>query len=173
MRQVHIALLGFEADYGRFPDASTIADVRSRTHTTLSLGTTSSNDYFRQLLATGDAKTERIFWADVPATPRKPNETLGADALKKGECSFSYIAGLSSSSDSATPLAATPMIPGTDHFDPDPFFDKAIILRIDGSVKLETIRTDNHKVAVAGRKTLFEPSYAIWNGKAPDIKWPE
>ncbi|RYG73674.1 hypothetical protein EON80_03095 [bacterium] len=105
-------MIDFEADYGRFPDNTTIADVQSRTRTTLTLGTSYSNDYFRQLIAAGN-KSERIFWAPIPATPRKPNDVLGPDALKKGECSFSYVAGLTTSDDPATPVAMTPMIPGT------------------------------------------------------------
>jgi len=173
LRQLNLALIDFEADYGRFPDASTIADVQSKTHTTLSLGTSTSNDYFRQLIAADIVKIEKLFWTKTPSTPRKPNETLGADALKKGECSFAYVAGLTSSSDPATPVVVTPMIPGTWTFDPDIFGDKACILRIDGSAKTETIRTDNHKISVQGGKTLFDPSLPHWGGKRPDLKWQE
>jgi hypothetical protein len=67
----------------------------------------------------------------------------------------------------------TQMIPGTYQFDPEAFGDKAIILRIDGSAKPETIRTDNHLISVPGGKTLFDPSLPHWNGKRPDLKWPE
>lgn len=172
IRQLHLALFQFDSDYGRFPDATTIADVQARTHTTLALGTATSNDYFRKLIATGAAKSESIFWAKTSATPRKPNNILGAHTLKKGEVSFAYIAGLSGSSITATPLAMTPMIPGTDQFDPEPFEDKAVVLRVDGSAKAEVIRTDNHKVAVPGG-TLLDPSQPYWGGKAPDLKWPE
>jgi hypothetical protein len=173
LRQLHLALIDFDADYGRFPDASTIADVQSRTHTTLALGTSTSNDYFRQLIAAKTAKNETIFWAKTPATPRKPNNILGADALKKGECAFSYVTGLSTSSDLGTPVAVTSMIPGSVGFDLDAFNGKALLLRIDGSAKSEVIRTDNHKVAVSGSKTLFDSSLPHWHGKAPDLKWPE
>jgi len=172
IKQLNLALIDFEADYGRFPDASTIADVQSKTHTSLALGTSYSNDYFRQLIANG-VTYEKIFWAPIPATPRKPNNVLGPDALKKGECSFAYVAGLSSSDDPGTPLAMTPMLPGTEQFDPDVFGDKAVILRIDGSAKPETIRTDNRKVSVQGGRTLFEPGMWYWNGKKPDLKWAE
>lgn len=172
LKQLHRALLDFDSDYGRFPDAASIADVQSRSHTTLSLGTSTSNDYFRQLIAAETAKSETIFWAKTSATPRKPNNILGADALKKGECSFAYVAGLSGSSDSATPVVMAPMIPGTYQFDAVPFGDKAVILRIDGSAASATIRTDNHLISVPGG-TLFDPSLPIWNGKPPDLKWPE
>jgi hypothetical protein len=172
LKQIHVALINFEADYGRFPDATIIADVQSKTHTSLALGTVSSNDYFRQLIATG-TKSEKIFWAKTPSTPRRPNDVLGPDALKKGECSFAYVAGLASSDDPGIPVAMTPMIAGTDEFDPNVFGDKAIVLRIDGSVMAETIRTDNSKVSIRGGKTLLDPSLPYWRGKAPDLKWPE
>jgi len=173
IKQLHLALLDFDADYGRFPDAATIADVQSRAHTTLALGTATSNDYFRQLIAAETVKNETIFWAKTPATPRKPNNILGTDTLKKGECSFAYVAGLTAASDSATPIVMTPMIPGTFSFDPGAFGDKAVVLRIDGSARAETIRTGDHKVAIPGGKTLFDPTLPHWHGKAPDLKWPE
>jgi len=172
IKQIHFALLDFDSDYSCFPDAASIADVQSKTHTTLSLGTSTSNDYFRQLIAAETAESETIFWAKTPATPRKPNNVFGADTLKKGECSFAYVAGLTASSDSETPIVMTPMIPGTHQFDPAPFGRKAVILRIDGSAKAATIRTDNHEVAVPGG-TLFDPSLPHWGGKRPDLKCPE
>ncbi|MEK7951241.1 hypothetical protein [Luteolibacter soli] len=172
IKQLNLALIDFDADYGRFPDDTTIADVRSKTHTTLALGTTTSNDYFRQLIAASN-KSERIFWAPIPATPRKPNEVLGSDALKKGECSFAYIPGLTSSDDPATPVVMTPMIRGSYQFDPNVFAEKAVILRIDGSAKPETIRSSDRKVVIGGGKTLFDPSLPHWHGRRPDLKWPE
>jgi hypothetical protein len=171
IRQIHLALLDFDADYGRFPDATTITKVQSETHTTLALGTSTSTDYLRQLIAAGTAKNETIFWAKTPATPRKPNNTLGADALKKGECSFAYVAGLSASSDSATPILMTPMIPGTFQFDPKPFGNKTVVLRIDGSARPEVI--DKHGNVMINGMNLFDPRQPYWHGKAPDLKWPE
>jgi len=86
LKALHLALLDFDSDYGRFPDASTIPMVKSTTSTTLPLGTTTSNDYFRQLVAT-TAKAEVIFWAKTATTPRKPdNNIAGTHALEKGEC---------------------------------------------------------------------------------------
>ena len=176
IKQLHLALIDVEADYGCCPDTSSIADVRAETHTTLALGASTSNDYFRQLIAAETAKSETIFWAKTPATPRKPNNDMrGADALKKGECAFAYVAGLTASSNSATPIVMTPMIPGTFCFDSTTkaFGNKAVVLRIDGSAKAETIRTDTSEVAVSGGKTLFDPSLPCWHGKRPDLKWPE
>ena len=44
-RQIGLALFEFEAEYGKFPDATTIATVRRKTDTSLSLGARTSNDY--------------------------------------------------------------------------------------------------------------------------------
>ena len=170
IKQVHLALLDFESDYGAFPDASTIPAVKAKTSTTLALGSSNSNELFRQLIATG-TKSEKVFWARSAGTPRKPNDIFGADTLKKGECAFTYIAGLSSSSDPNAPVAMVPVIPGTWEFDPKPFDGKAVVLRIDGSAKAQPIDRSGH--VMIGGMNIFDPHQPYWRGKAPDIKWPE
>jgi hypothetical protein len=171
LKQLHLALLDFDSDYGAFPDVSTIPDVKADTGTTLALGSGSSNELLRQLIATV-CKAETIFWVRTPATPNRPNNILGTDALNKGECAFAYItAELSSSADSAAPVLITPAIPGTWKFDPKPFDGKAMALRIDGSVTAEPI--DKHGNVMIGGMNLFDPRQPYWRGKTPDIKWPE
>ncbi|HEY1121105.1 MAG TPA: hypothetical protein VGE67_05875 [Haloferula sp.] len=170
IKQVNLALIDFDNDYGAFPHASTISTVKAATATTLALGNSSSNELFRQLIAAGN-KSEKIFWAKTAGTPRKGNDILGADALKKGECAFTYIAGLSISSDPAAPVLMTPVIPGTWKFDPKPFGGKAVVLRVDGSAKVETI--DKNSDVMIGGMSIFDPRQHYWHGKSPDIKWPE
>ncbi|MCW1925626.1 hypothetical protein OKA05_23915 [Luteolibacter arcticus] len=168
LKVTNLELINFDNDYGRFPDASTIADVKEATKTTLALGTTTSNDFFRQLLATRNT-SERIFWAPAPGKRRKPNDILGDNALAKGECIHSYIAGLSKN-DRGLPLVMAPMIPGTTRFDPIPYGDKAVVLRIDGSASPESLDKEG-RMNVRGKDPLDPSNY--WNGKAPDLKWPE
>lgn len=170
IKQVNLALIDFDNDYGSFPDASTIPAVKASTATTLSLGTSSSNDLLRQLIATGN-KSEKIFWAKSAGTPRKGDDILGADALKKGECAFTYIAGLSTSSDPSAPLLLVPVIPGTWKFDPKPFKGMAVVLRVDGSARSEAI--DKNGGVIINGLNIFDPRQPYWRGKAPDIKWPE
>lgn len=172
LKQMGLSLIEFDTEYGSFPDATTIDDVKAATKTSLELGDRTSNDLFRQLVATGN-KTERIFWAPQPGKRRKPNDILGSDALAKGECIYSYVAGLAASSRHAAPVAMAPMIPGTTQFDPAPYGDKAVVLRIDGSVRQETISQDTHEVKLTGGRTLLDPKEHYWRGKAPDLKWPE
>ena len=170
IKQTHLALLDFNEDYGAFPDASTISAVQAKTSSTLALGSSNSNELFRQLIAAGK-KSEKIFWARSADTPRKPNDIFGPDTLKKGECAFTYIAGLSSSSDPNAPVAMAPVIPGAWKFDPKPFDGMAVILRIDGSAK--PLPIDKNGDVIFSDMNLFDPRQPYWRGKAPDIKWPE
>ena len=171
-RQVHLALFNFDADYGRFPDGSTIAAVKADTGTAVTLGTSSSNEMLRQLLVTV-AKSESIFWAYSAITPRKPDQVMnGSHALEKGECAFAYVAALSSSSDPATPVLMAPVDPGKRCFERrKDYQNKAVVLFLDGSAK--TFPIDKHgKVQVSGMD-IFDPRQPFWGGKAPDVKWPE
>jgi hypothetical protein len=170
IRQIGLTLFAFDEEYGRFPDASTIPAVQATTGTTLHLGDSSSNQLFRQLLATVGT-SEQIFWAKTPATRKKPNDVLGADALAPGECAYSYVAGLTSSGDPETPVVMIPMIRGTLKFDPKPFDGKAIVLNLDSSANALTIE-ENGDVLLNGMN-LFDPRQPFWNGKTPDIKYPE
>jgi hypothetical protein len=171
-KQIWLALQEFDSTYGRFPAASTAARVKVDTNTPLTLGAENSNQLFRQLIATG-LKSEKPFYAKTKNS-RKPDDLFMDDAhgLSHGECAFAYVAGLSSQSLPSLPLAMTPMIPGTTRFDPGPFDGKAIVLRVDGSVNSLKIDPAGH-VMVEGGKDLFDPDNAFWNGKVPDIKWPE
>ena len=170
LRQIGLNLFFFEEDYGRFPDASTIPAVQSTTGTTLALGTSSSNDLFRQLLATV-GKSEKIFWAQTSIPRRPPNDVLGADALVPGECAISYIAGLTSAGDPETPIAMTSVIRGTWKFDREAFGGRAIVLRLNGSATEFPI--DKNGDVILNGMNLFDPRQPFWRGKAPAIKYPE
>ncbi len=144
--------------------------MKAATSTTLTLGSSSSNELFRQLIANG-IKSEKPFWAKTAISRRKGNDILGPDTLVKGECGFTYIAGLSAAGDPETPLIMTPVIPGTRKFDRKPFGEKAVVYFRDGSVKALTIDKTGH--VIVNGMNLFDPRQPYWHGKAPDIKWPE
>lgn len=170
-RQIGMALYEFEIEYGKFPDATTIAAVRSKTGSTLPLGTTSSNDFFRQLMAGGIAQSEAMFYTKGQST-RKPDGLMnGSHALARGECGFSYLMGLSSKGNPSRPIIVAPLIPGTDRFDPKPFKGKAVLLKLDNSVTSLPINKDGHVIVVG--KNLFDPTNLIWEGKPPVIVWPK
>ncbi len=170
-RQLGLCLFEFESDYGKFPDPSTIAAVRAKSGTLLPLGTRTSNDYFRQLLAARIAQSELFFYADI-ADSRKPDGRMDpGHAIEKGECGYSYLLGLSSKGNPSRPIAVTPMIPGTGEFDPKAFDGKAVMLKLDNSVSSLPIDKDGH-ARINGRK-LMDPANPIWEGKPPVIAWPE
>jgi hypothetical protein len=166
-----LALEEFDFAYGRYPDASTAAAVKAATCTPLTLGDGSSNQLFRQLIATG-LKSEKPFRAWIPGS-HEPDDRFDDDAhaLAKGECGFAYIAGLSSSSSPGAPLLVCPLIPGTTRFDCEPFNGKAIVVRVDNSISSFRIGKEG-RVMIDGMD-LFDPRQPYWQGKAPDIKWPE
>lgn len=171
VRSIGLTLYEFDAEYGNFPDATTAADVKAATTTPLTLGTASSNQIFRQLIAYG-LKSEKPFYAKI-AGSRKPDDIFldDAHALTAGECGFAYIAGLSALSDPSAPVMVAPLIPGTTFFDPKPFGGKAVVLRIDNSATAEPIDPSG-RVMIRG-KDIFDPSQPYWKGTPPDIKWQE
>jgi len=83
-REVHGALIEFDVQYGTFPNASTISKVRNDTATLLDLGTKSSNDYLRQILALGFGN-EKMFGIRSRRFSMLDNRCDGAEALKRGE----------------------------------------------------------------------------------------
>ena len=170
-RQIGFALFEFEIEYGRFPDATTITAVQKETGTLLPLGTKTSNDYFRQLIGAGITQSEPMFYARIEGS-RKPDGLMDpANTLVKGNVGFAYLAGLASMGSPSRPLVVTPLIPGTDRFDPKPFDGKAVILKMDNSVTSIPIQKDGH-VLLSGRNIL-DPGHPIWDGKPPVIVWPE
>lgn len=74
-----------------------------------------------------------------------------------------------------TPLVLTPLVPGKRLFDTKSsrkyFSGKAIILHADNSVCSYPVDSSGH-VWIDG-KILFDPSQPFWDGKEPDVKWPE
>jgi hypothetical protein len=170
-RQIGLALFEFQREYGSMPDTGTIEKVRQKTGTDLKLGTKSSNDFFRQLLAANITGSELIFYAKVSGTSKPDSVFIGAKALEKGECGFTYLTGVFDGCDPGRPVIVAPMIPGTDRFDPKPFAGKAVVLRADNSVTSLTI--DNHGHAIFEGENLMDPAHPVWQGKPPVIAWPD
>ncbi len=175
-RMINAALMEFEKDYGRYPDTTTISEVRTRTGTDMIFGTSTSNEYLRQLLA-----------VEPGANPKFPNERAysirgekgaladydiqGSRALEKGECGFAYIPGLSSLSPTDMPVLIGPLVPGTDKVDASRADGKAVALCIDGSAIELKVDSAGH-VMVRGKR-LLDPANPIWDGKPPTLVWPE
>jgi len=172
LRQIGIALCEFENDFGELPNDHT-ADLVTQAcpehgH---NLSGTSSNALFRQLFAAEIILSEQMFYAEVPGTRKPDGDIDPGKLLEKGEVGFAYVAGLSSKGNPARPIAFAPVIPGTNRFDPEPFDGYAVFLRIDNSVSSVVIGKDGH--CRIGGIDILSVENPIWDGKAPDIRYPE
>lgn len=169
-RQIGQALLEFDNQYSSYPDQTTAQAVQDATGTPLNLAGNTSNDMFRQLLATGIAANEEMFYAKISYTKKGDNVFNTADrALSPGENGFGYLVNGNvaiSSSNSARPIAVTPLLNAqTDgQFDASPFNNKAIVLRLDNSAVAYNIRqTDRQAITPGGNRTLLQTG--------PDTVW--
>lgn len=171
-RQIGIALFEFEAEYGKFPDASTASEVKRRCVTPLTLTGNTSNDYFAQLIASGIAQSEPMFYAKAKGSV-KPDGKMDSDAtvLVHGNTSFAYIAGLDSKANPSTPVIFGPVIPGTSTLDTKVYDGKAVVLKLDCSAT--SVRIDAKGRIMIYGFDLLDSKNPIWNGKAPDVKWPK
>ena len=169
-KRLGTGLLEFERTYHRFPDSTTAPMVKAHSGTSLTLGDSSSNQLFRQLLVTGLAKEDNF---QSPRTGVRPDGVFSSDAtaLAPGECSFAYIPGLDSKSKPCPPVLFTPMSGMTGRFDRARFNGDAVIGFADGSVRRLPI--DKHGKVQLNGMDLFDPRQPFWGGNAPDIKWPE
>jgi prepilin-type N-terminal cleavage/methylation domain-containing protein len=163
-KQIGLALFGFDEDYGSYPSPATAEEVKENNpDTTMTLGNSSSNDYFRQLLAAGHMDQEKPFYAKAPYTKKPDNDMSGSEALDNGEVGFAYIMAsqteaLSSSGNSARPIIAAAVYNGLSDgtFDLDVYDKKAVILRLDNSASVESIRPSDKRVLVGGGRHLLQ-----------------
>lgn len=179
-KQLFLALSEFSEDYGSLPDRETAAEVRNRTNTKLDLDGDSSNDYFRQLIATGILKSEEPCYALTAGSKRKPDNLLdGSDALKPGEVGFSYLLNGTAAMPTDHPTRIIAVTPVADArkgvFDPNPMGDKAIALTCDGGVHQLDIQPGTLKLHLAKGKTLLDSGAGTCWGTAvhPVIKAPK
>lgn len=170
-RQIGLAMLEFQYEYGKYPDTTTIAAVQSATGNVIPSGTKTSNDFFRQLFAAGMAQSEPMFYAKNRDSHKPDGYMAGSHLLEKGECGFTYFLGAIDGGNPKRPIVVAPMIPGTDRFDPKALEGKAVILNMDNSVTSLPIDKDGH-VFLDGRN-LMDPHHPIWEGHAPVIAWPD
>lgn len=176
-KEIGVALYSFEQDYGSYPSAATITKVRADHPGVFApMGTATSNDFFRQLIVAECIDQERLFHVHGLSTRKPDNVMTGADMLKKGECGFSYIAGLPyPNSLPQTPVLMTPLLPGKRLFDyklsRKYYGGKAVILFSDNSVL--SLPVDKSGRVHLNGKDLFDPSQPFWHGRLPDVKWPE
>ena len=171
LRQIGLGLAEFEAEYGKFPDASTIVEVKKQTGTPLMLKDASSNDLFRQLLAGKFVQSERVFGA-FEMNSKLPDglDDKDTNALTAGECGFAYVLSLSATDDPSRPLVFGPVKPGTRSVDSEMIDGEVVVLFADASVHRFPLY---QKGVIPIRGNVFDPSHPVWSGKSLEIKWPK
>ena len=173
-RQIGLAMFEFETEYGSFPDARTEDLLQNEDGYTLGSG--SSNAYFRQLLAADITQSEAMFFAKSKRSPRKPDGNIdGAEALKAAEVGFGYILdgtnGQSTAGNPARVIAAAPLLAASDDFDPDPYDKNAVVLRIDNSVASLRINEENQAILSGGATpVLLLDAGGIWGDAAEGVQ---
>lgn len=170
-RSFGLALLEFQNEHGRYPDASTarlVADITSTPEITGS----SSNARFRQLFQAGLTQSELMFYAKSDGT-RKPDGIITGDqAIAPGECGFAYVENIRTDDGVPRPLAMAPFVKGRAEFDPMPFDNRAIVLWSDNSVRSLPIDRITREVILDGQ-SLLDPAHPIWGGVPPSLLLPE
>lgn len=168
-KQLFYLLIEFDQDWGEFPNDDTAKedeDLKSFTGKY-------SNDYLGQFIGGGYTRSEEIFFAKGGSTTdKKPDNdtTTRKKTLEAGECGFAYYKGMSTSDHSGRPVLCAPMTGKGFKFDPKPYNGKAIVLRIDGAVKIYTIDENGDAVSATGKKIFEGGKDSVWGEKGPDIK---
>jgi prepilin-type N-terminal cleavage/methylation domain-containing protein len=177
-KQIGLAMFEFETEYGSFPDSTTATTVTANTSTTLSMTASDSNGLFRQLFGAGYTQSEAMFYAKTPTTKKPDGNITGEDCLAAGEVGFGYILrddlGLSTGGNPSRPYVVTPLA-GTSgtNFDPGPFDNKAVVLRVDNSVSSLQILPTGAVNLSPGQALLAVGTSSVWGtGTAPAIKFP-
>ena len=170
-RSFGLALLEFESEYGRFPDASTAALVANDTNTP-EITDSSSNARFRQLFRAGITQSEFSFYAKAVGTHKPDGVISGDQALAPGECGFAYVENIRTDDNIPRPLAMAPFVKGSTQFDHMPFDGKAVILWSDNSVRAVPIDRFTGEVMIDGQN-LLDPAHPIWGGVPPSLLLPE
>ena len=170
-KQVKLALDSFAADFdGMYPSDDTAEYIVE------ALGTTYSNDYFRQLFFAGSTQTETIFWVKnsaVAASTAPDNEIreggrIQADmVLEQGDAHWAYITDQTDLDAPNRPLILDGYKKNTSEWDPDTWDNKVIVLRIDGSVRPMRMRASDGKVLDGSKKDILSAQADAWDGESP------
>lgn len=160
-KQLFLLMVEFDQDFGAFPNDETAEADQDLNGYQGKF----SNDYLGQLIAGGYTHSEEIFYAKGgSSTDQKPDNQFRtkAQTLAAGECGFAYVKGQSVSNNTGRPLLCAPMTGKGVKFDPKPYSGKAVVLRIDGSVKTYTINKDGEVILPNGKGLFENGAGTVW-----------
>jgi len=173
VRQVKFALDGFATDFdGQFPN-----DDTGKRLVEGGTGSSSSNDYLRQLFMSGETESETIFWvknspvASKSAPDNKVKEggkPQPALILEAGDCHWAYMTEQTNTSPVNRPLLMDGYKKGLSEFDPETWSLKAVVLRIDGSAKPMRMRISDNKVLDGSLNDILTTRASAWDGSGED-----
>ena len=181
---IGFALLAFEAEYGRFPDAHTAAEVAKRTGSTLAPPGPSANALLRQLIAAEMLNFETACYAKTAFTHKPDNKfSTPETALAPGELGYGYVldgdTGLNSGTHHAAILLCAPLaMDGSTvsnmRFDPNPYNSRAVTLRVDLSARSHPINPRSGELLINGKPWLTTGEDTIWGTEiTPHVATPE
>lgn len=168
-RQIGIAFLEFETEYGSFPDAATAVTVATNTATTPVSGTT-ANDRFRQLIRAGIAQSEPMFYSKTSYTKKADGiTTTDTQAVGAGEVGFGIMVkvddtALSGAGNPSRPILLTPFATGLtgEKFDFDVYDGKAVIWKLDSSVTSVAIVKATGLIKISGQDLTASSADSVW-----------
>jgi len=176
-KNLALALTMFQADYNSFPDNGTVARIASISGFSQALQGSNSNDYFRQMIASGVTDSEMPFYMKSDISPRKPdNNAEDGEALMPGEVGFGYI--MRTGGNDAIPQRGTyPIAAGpfddAGQFDPNQFSRKAIVVFVDNSVLELDINTAGNPLLPSDAELLATSGDgALWTSITPELLRP-
>jgi prepilin-type N-terminal cleavage/methylation domain-containing protein len=164
-KQIGLAMFEFENAFGSFPDGNaTISQITAGDFTIASPST--SNDYFRQLMAAEISQSEAMFYAKAGYSKKPDNVYLpSGTALAPGEVGFGYIMNdteaFSTSGNPSRPIVVAPLafaagaVATDGKFDVDMYDSKAVVLRIDNSVQSLNVTRSTQQASLGGNATLL------------------
>jgi prepilin-type N-terminal cleavage/methylation domain-containing protein len=191
-KQVYLVLMDFEQDMGNFPDQNTATQSQELQ----AFAGNFANSLLGQLIAGGYTKSEEIFFAKGgnPAGNRKPDDVINpvGRILTQGEVGFSYVLvtggtsgaagarGLSTSDNGGIPILCAPVQTGGSDavFKTDPYDNRGVYLRVDGSARSERLNPTDNRIRIGGGNTLFAAGVGtVWGQGAealqPNVLLPQ
>lgn len=172
-------LAEFRTRYGGYPDVETAKRFVSEAGGGLGLSGDTANDYLRQLIASGIAKSEKPFHVRTPSSNEEPDDNMsGYEALRPGEVGYGYIMNGNHAinpDNQERVILVAPLLNGgkPDEFDKNALFGKAVLVCCNGSVLILRISADN-KVRLQGGEELMDTGEGtMWGSEIkPVIKLP-